>query len=231
VKRPGGTRVTDVTPQALAQQLLDAIGPTTITTVGNTATVAGRSAYDLRLAPKTADSLVKQADLFVDAATGLPLRVTVLARGASHPAIDVGFTSITLAAPPARVFTFRAPRGAKVNETPVPQGVGPDIWHGDPGLDRDLTKHSMRPGASANGTRVLGTGWASVLEIRGLPSPALGDERLRGLLQRARSAKGAFGTGRLLTTALLTVLITDDGRVFVGAVTPEALVRTANSAR
>jgi outer membrane lipoprotein-sorting protein len=227
-----GKHAPEGSPQALAQQLLDAIGPTTTTTVGTTASVAGRAAYDLRLAPKTAGSLVKQADLFVDAATGLPLRVTVLARQASRPAIDVGFTSITLAAPPARVFTFTAPRGAKVKEAPLPSVVGRPALPGDPGLDRGLTRHgSASPLTPASGPRVLGTGWTRVLEIRGLPAGTLSDPRLQALLRGAPTAKGTFGTGRLLTTALLSALITDDGRVFVGAVTPQALVRTANSAR
>jgi hypothetical protein len=34
-----------------------------------------------------------------------------------------------------------------------------------------------------------------------------------------------------LSTALLSVLLTDDGRAFVGAVTPEALLATAGTRR
>ena len=40
---------------------------------------------------------------------------------------------------------------------------------------------------------------------------------------------GAFGTGKLLRTRLLSVLQTDDGRVFVGAVTPAELLRVAGA--
>lgn len=244
--RPGAPDRAGATPQALAQRLLETVGPTTSVSVGNAATVAGRSAYDLRLAPKSTDSLVNQADLFVDSRTGLPLRVTVLARGDTRPAIDIGFRSISFKAPAAKVFAFTAPHGAKVQEQAVPHGAGSAGQRGnpgdagdpgDPGLDRDLMKPRdprlppAAPLAAANGPRVLGTGWAQVVEFRGLPAGALGDNRLRGVLQGARSVTGTFGSGRLLTTTLLTALITDDGRVFLGAVTPSALVRTANTAR
>jgi hypothetical protein len=38
---------------------------------------------------------------------------------------------------------------------------------------------------------------------------------------------GAFGSGRIVRTTLLTGLLTDDGRLYVGAVTPEALQAAA----
>jgi hypothetical protein len=40
---------------------------------------------------------------------------------------------------------------------------------------------------------------------------------------------GSFGTGQLLQTALVSVLILSDGRAFVGAVTPEHLEQVAAS--
>jgi hypothetical protein len=45
-----------------------------------------------------------------------------------------------------------------------------------------------------------------------------------GLLDGATQVTLANGvTGRLITTPLVSVLVLDDGRVAVGAVTPEAL--------
>ena len=38
---------------------------------------------------------------------------------------------------------------------------------------------------------------------------------------------GDWGSGRLLTSALFTVLVTDDGRVLGGAVGPDALYAAA----
>ena len=55
----------------------------------------------------------------------------------------------------------------------------------------------------------------------GVP-PAVG-----ALVRAARPVQGAFGSGHLLRTRLLSVLVTDDGRVYVGAVTPAELLRVA----
>ncbi len=254
LRRSAMVHPVDATPQAIADRLLQAVGPTTTVSAGSAATVAGRSAYDLRLSPKSADSLIQQADLFVDSATGLPLRVTVLARGATNPAIDIGFTSITFKAPPARVFTFTAPPGVKVHESAglpdmaglpgilglsgpdgmdgpdgTAHGTKPPVRPGNPGLDRGLLKPHAALAHLA--PKVLGSGWTAVVEVEGLPSGGLGGTPFSVILQGARKVTGTFGSGRVLTTTLLTVLITDDGRVFAGAVTPAVLVRTANTAR
>ncbi len=231
-KQPDAKHLPDATPQAMAQRLLATVGPTTKVSVANNASVAGRSAYTLRLAPKTTDSLVQQADLYVDSATGLPLRVTVLARGASHPAIDIGFSSISLAKPAAHLFTFTPPKGATVKEGSLPQLLGLVGRHAADGAGTVHAKpHNLAPAAKGQAPQVLGSGWASVVEIRGLPTGVLGDKRVLTLLSGTRTVTGKFGTGHILTTALLTALITDDGKVFIGAVTPAALVRTANTAR
>lgn len=209
------------TPQALAGQLLAAIDPTTVVTVGTAAFVAGRPAYDLRLSPKSPDSLISRADLYVDSATGMPLRATLLARGATKPAVDVGFTSVDLSRPAARIFRFSPPPGSKVSE----QAARPASA---------LKRRSSGPPAHftpapAGAPTVLGSGWTAVAELRTGAAPA-GDRQVQMVLRGAEVVSGRFGSGRLLRTRLLTVLLTDDGRVFAGAVTPQALLRAADSA-
>lgn len=205
------------TPQALAAQLLAAVDPTTEVTVGTAATVAGRSAYDLRLSPTSKDSLVERADLYVDAENGLPLRVTILARNTAHPAVDVGFDSIDLRTPPARIFSFAAPAGAKVTQAPLPQAQG--------GTHHDAMQ---RPPAAGAQPVVRGTGWTSVVEIEGVGAMAQAGQ-LQLLLRGAAPVTGTFGSGRIISTRLLTVLLTDDGRIFAGAVTRQVLLKTANA--
>lgn len=39
--------------------------------------------------------------------------------------------------------------------------------------------------------------------------------------------KGDFGTGTLFSTRVVNALVTEDGRAFVGAVTPEKLTEVA----
>jgi hypothetical protein len=43
------------------------------------------------------------------------------------------------------------------------------------------------------------------------------------LLQSLPVSSGAWGTGRILNGTLFSAILTDDGRVAIGAVAPEAL--------
>ena len=207
-----------LSPQAAADQALAAIDPSTLVRVEGTATVAGRSAYELVLSPRDAQSLVREVRLAVDSRTSLPLRVQVFAAGTSvEPALETGFRTLTFGRPDASVFRFTPPRGAKVSELPL---TLPD--------DR-------RPATApaSDSATVVGTGWTSVLRVDGVD---LGAATGRGsgaggslatITRAMRPVSGAFGSGRLLTTRLVSVLLLDDGRLYVGAVTPAALERAA----
>ena len=97
-----GSMPTPLTPQQAAQRLLTAVGPTTSVTSGPTTTVAGQDAYQLVVAPKDSRSLVGRMVVEIDAQhPGVVLGVQLFARGAASPAFQIGFTSITFAAPPA----------------------------------------------------------------------------------------------------------------------------------
>jgi outer membrane lipoprotein-sorting protein len=215
--RPDPTRVPP-TPQELARQLLAALSPSTQISVERNLRVAGRDAYQLRLRPKAPESLIDSVVLAVDGQTKVPLRVQVLAKGKQDPAVEVGFTQVQFRAPADDVFEFTPPPGAKVTTKQVSSGD-----FGGPG----------KPPAPSNGSgpAVLGSSWTAVLVARGvdLGSPGSGsDGRLaQELLRAATPVQGAFGHGRMLRTTLLTVLLTDDGRVYAGAVTPAAIEAAA----
>ena len=69
---------------------------------------------------------------------------------------------------------------------------------------------------------VTGSGWSSVIE---LPADAVPSELSRDpLIDQLTSAVDG---GRALTTALVTMLLTADGRVFAGAVPLERLQAAA----
>lgn len=215
-----------LTPQQAANQVLAAVGPTTTVSVDSNVTVAGQAAYELVLAPKDSSSLVGQVRIAIDGHNGEPLRVQVFARGASSPAISVGFTSITFVTPAPADISFTPPAGAKITKV-------------NPGQDTP----SGRP--AGTGVSAIGSGWLTVLE---LPSAALtagspaqgpvsannasGDSAavLQALIASATVEHGAWGTGRLLRTSLVSVLLTDNGKMFVGAVQPSVLYAAATKA-
>jgi outer membrane lipoprotein-sorting protein len=198
---------TDVsTPGELAQKFLDAVDPTTDVTLGSDTQVAGRSAYDLILTPRSSDTLVGSVSIAVDSDTGLPLSVEVLARGASDPAFSVGFTSLSLDAPSADLFSFTPPEGTTVTEQPFPTGKG----EGD------------ASGAAHPEPVVTGEGWDSIVELPlGSSTTDLTSSPL--FSQLTTPVDG----GNLLQTTLVSVLLTDDGRVFAGAVPAEQLQAAA----
>lgn len=197
------------TPRDAAGAVLAAVDPTTAVTVDPTARVAGRPAYQLVLTPRDPATLVASVRVALDSATGTPLRVQVWGTGdRTNPALEVGFTDVSFARPDASVFDFSAPPGATVTEQQLPAG----------GVDRpaDTADPTRRPEAAGVAPEVLGQGWTAVLRFPAGQVPSQLD-------QIATPVEG----GRVLRTALGSVLITDDGRVLAGAVAPERLLELA----
>ena len=217
---PGPHR-TPPTPQQLARQILAAVGPTTVVSVRDNVTVAGQPAYQLALAPKDSRSLIGQVEIAIDASNEQPLRVQVFARGASSPAFQSGYTTLSFGAPAMSNFMFTPPAGAKVKTVNVPAQPPHPPFRGVP---------RSRPGGPA----VTGTGWLTVLVIHGATAaaaPATAEPALlKALLKAATPVHGAWGSGRLLRTSLLSVLFTSRGTVLAGAVTPAVLYADAAAA-
>ncbi|RCG33305.1 DUF2092 domain-containing protein [Sphaerisporangium album] len=225
---------TATTPQDLADRLLKAADESTAVTVENGQHIAGRAAYQLVLTPKDSTSLVDRVTLALDGETYIPLRVQIFAKGAAEPAFEVGFTQVSFSAPAPENFAFTPPAGAKVKEQ-KPEAAKP----GEPWSKDGAAGHAA-PGAEAAraGARTHGSGWGTVAEVpfsladlskqqngpRGGGDPA---QMIESVLKSAKQVSGTWGSGKVITTKLVSVLLTDDGRLFAGAVTPEALVQAA----
>lgn len=211
VTLPAGTKAEEspvptpeaTTPSALAQRFLAAVDPSTAVTLGPDTKVAGRDAYDLVLTPRTDATLIGSVSIAVDGTTGVPLRVQVTARGAHSPAFQAGFTSFSATAPSASVFAFTPPKGSTVTEQTLPRDA-----------------HS-RPADHAR-PAVTGAGWSTVVALPAgsVPAGVTTDPLLRQLTQPVDG-------GRALSSALVSVLVTDDGRVLAGAVPVSALQAAA----
>jgi outer membrane lipoprotein-sorting protein len=199
------------TPQEAADRALAALDPTTAVTTAGTATVAGRPAYELVLDPRTDATRIAQVRLAVDSEEGVPLRVQVWSTKADEPVVDVGFTSVSFERPAASTFAFTPPEGATVTQGELPTAA-----------ERDAAKPS--PEAKAERPTVVGTGWSAVVVAR-VPQPpaASGDDQAAALLDALPRVSGSWGSGRLVDGTLFSAVVTDDGRVAVGAVAPSAL--------
>jgi outer membrane lipoprotein-sorting protein len=193
------------TPAGLATEALKAITPSTDVSVESATRVAGRSAYSLVLRPSDSRSTIRRVVLSVDSTTFAPVRVRIFG-AASAPAFDVGFSHVQFSRPNASVFNYSVPRGARVTRTPM----------------GGMPSGSSRADAPGS-TKVLGTGWTSVLEMSGSGG-------LQSVLPSQLSTPIAGSADRLVQTALVNAVLRPDGTVLVGAVRPALLERLAATA-
>ncbi len=249
-----------LTPQQAASHALALAGQTTTLSSDSNVTVAGQAAYQLVLAPKSSGSLVGQVRIAIDARNEVPLQVQVFARGAASPAIQIGFTSVSFARPPAADFAFRPPAGATVTQA----DAGPGAQEAGQAAAKAVGQLGARAAdpAAASSLRLIGQGWLAVASVPESALSALagpvphggsgsgavpyshssaqavrsggsgltglsGDGLLGALLNSAQHVSGTWGSGRLLRSSLVSVLITSKGRLLIGAVTPAVLYRAA----
>ncbi len=205
-------------PQQAAQALLAALDPTTVVSTADTVTVARRPAYDLVLKPRdSAGTLIGSVRIAIDGKEHVPLRVQVYAKGAKNPAFEIGFTQVSFDRPDDTLFAFTPPPGVKVSE-----GLGKSTG------DRPGAGTKPDAGSAGAGQTVIGTGWDAVLVLKTPNAPTANTNgALEGFLNQLPKVSGAWGSGRLLTGTIFSALLTDDGRLLVGAVPGQRLTTVA----
>jgi outer membrane lipoprotein-sorting protein len=199
------------TPQEAADRALAAVDPTTEVTVGRSATIAGRDAYELVLAPRDKASLVGQVRIAIDATEHVPLRLEVYPKGTDQTAFQIAFTQVDFARPDDEQFRFNPPPGAKVEE-----------------------ETGQRPGAepkapAGSNFTTVGEGWTAVAVVKGTKDAQTSEEKAQEtqILGALPRVSGAWGSGHLFSSRLVNVLVTDSGHVYAGMVAPERLYEVA----
>ncbi|MCK0116226.1 hypothetical protein MWU57_04200 [Isoptericola sp. S6320L] len=239
------------TPSEAAGLALAYARTTTDVTTTEPVEVAGRAAYQLEMRPQTDGTLVDRVLVAVDAETSVPLRTQVWSvQDAESPAIEVGFTDVSFDAPDPSVFDFSAPAGADVREVEVPlpepgtleqpssDALGEDAGVAVSGTGwetvvelSDVDVDAIL-GATAEGRLPEGSSGSSgaddlfeeLTESEDGELPGLPELDTQALYEQLTTEVDG---GRLLTSALLSVLVTDDGRVLAGAVPPATLEELA----
>jgi outer membrane lipoprotein-sorting protein len=210
--RPSTSEV-PITPQEAAREVLDAIGPSTVVSTDSAVEVADRPARELVLDPTDDRSLIGQVRVAVDDETSAPLRVQVLGVNGQTVA-EVGFTDVEFGTPEARRFEFNPPPGAKVTDKGA---VEPPA---------DLTEAEREQARKAAEeikarTEVIGEGWTTVV-VTEVPEDAESGQ-LDAVLASLPTESGDWGTGKVLSGTAFSAVLTDDGRLAVGAVRPQVL--------
>ncbi|MGQ5650480.1 LolA family protein [Streptomyces sp. EKR5.2] len=223
------------TPKDFAEEALKAGDKTTSVTVDGTAQVAGRDAYKLLIRPKQSGTTVGAISIAVDARTGMPLKFTLTPASGGAAVVDVGFTEVSFARPAASTFDFTPPKGTKVTQGDEMKGHEGKAQ--PKGMEKALPK-GMEKGAEGTGPKTIGEGWNAIAVFDsggkgGVPSGAASDGgAAAGFLgSLGDQVKGKFGSGTVFSTRLVNALMTDDGKVYVGAVTKDALVKAADAGK
>jgi hypothetical protein len=217
----------DLLPNTLAGRLLAEAEPDELSRIGADR-IAGRDALGLRLVPSAAASSVDRVEFFVDAETGLPLRVRVFGKGAGNPAIDTRFVDLAISSPSPGVTTFTPPPGAS-REVGDSLGVLQNAAHELPPVKlpdtlAGLPRRTLAGAPPAIG--IYGRG-ITVLAVVPLPRGVAGDIR-SAAAQDPNAVIDDLGTR--LTAGPLSILLVAGTRpqsVIVGTVTLDALAQAA----
>ena len=187
-----------------------------------TAMVAGRTAYELVLQPKDAGSLVESVHIAIDGKTHVPTRVQVFAKNAEQPRLRGGLHLLRPDHTGPSVFTFNPPPGTKVTEgsaqaargaSPRHRRVTPARSHGGRRRQAEDRRHRAGPRSSS----------PSCPPADGSKAPSGSGQLADDAQGPARGQRHAGARDTCCGARLFSALLTDDGRVAVGAVAPEAL--------
>ncbi|KES08033.1 membrane protein [Streptomyces toyocaensis] len=219
------------TPKDFAEEALKSVDDTTSVTVDGTAQVAGRDAYKLVVEPKQSGSTVGAISIAVDHETGMPLKFTLTPSSGGAAVVDVGFTEVSFDRPAASTFEFTPPKGAEVTEDGEL-----DRGREHPGKPENAPKSEEDLAKGLDGLKMLGEGWNTVATFDtgaggGLPTGDTGGDLGGFLGSLGDQVEGEFGTGTVFSTRLVNALFTEDGKVYVGTVTKDALVKAADAGK
>ena len=201
-------------PEAIADYLVSMVDETSQIEVGKDHSVAGRSAYQLIVSPDSANSLIDNAAISVDYETGMPLRVELFSTTQDVAAMSVGFSSISFGAVDQALFDFTPPAGTTVETFDADQLMG----YEKPEFPESDYEAPAEP-------EVIGSDWDSVIHLdklpESIPQDLMANELFADLLTEVPG-------GKVFSTPLVNVLLTDSGEVFAGAVTIDYLLSLTN---
>lgn len=205
-------------PEAIADYLVSMVDETSQIQVGKDHSVAGRSAYQLIISPDSPNSLVASAAVSVDSETGMPLKVEIFSTAQVEAAMTVGFESISFGSVDQGLFSFTPPAGTSVETFDADELMATlDGYEKPEGYVSDYEVPAE--------PEVLGSDWDSVVHLAALPADIPQDLMATELFADMLTEVPG---GKVFSTPLVNVLLTDSGEVYMGAVTIDYLLSLAN---
>jgi hypothetical protein len=224
-------RADDLLPPQAARRLLGhlALGDRVSALAGRR--IAGRAAAGLRVVPGSPDSTVGSVDTWVDAASGLPLAVTVRDRHGSA-AFESTFLDIDLAAPASADLVAPSPQGARTEVQDAPDVVALVDRYARRGFPPALAGSPRTPGV-IRGTATYGRGLARFVVIPLPPdvgADVLDAARLRAPLKNVPGGQIVVLDAGIVTAAVAVADRGQDDYLLAGLVTPQVLAAAGQAA-
>jgi len=205
-------------PEAIADYLVSMVDETSQIEVGKDHSVAGRSAYQLIISPDSPNSLVASAAVSVDSETGMPLKVEIFSTTQVEAAMTVGFENISFGSVDQGLFSFTPPAGTSVETFDADELMA--TLDGSEKPEGYVSDYEVPAEPE-----VLGSDWDSVVHLAALPADIPQDLMATELFADMLTQVPG---GKVFSTPLVNVLLTDSGEVYMGAVTIDYLLSLAN---
>jgi hypothetical protein len=219
-------RTADLVPPAVAKLLLDDVDPSEVRRLP-ARRVAGIDAPGLRLQPAAPQSSIDHVDLWADPASGVALRVDVVAKGADQPAFTTAFQQFDSATPSRSRTTFVTPPGADFRYDDV-LDIADAANQYAPVLPPDVVAGLTKAPQADGAVGVYGSGVTRLLAV---PMRHQEAEPLREQLLTTLGVQ-SLDRGTLITVGPLSVLLTgtedEGGWLIAGTVTPDTLTAAAD---
>lgn len=215
----------DLVPPTLARFLLQGAREDELSRLPDRV-VAGRAAAGLRLTPDDRASTVGHVDVWLDAASGLALRVEVSGRDDRRPVLSTALREVEIATPPAAATRFTPHEGVTVNYEESVDVAARANALALYDLPRSLAGLTSRDGDDPAAVGVYGRGPTTLIALPLRPRIAW---QLRDRLQSSANAEQtAVGVLAPVGPIMLLVTPAEEGAfLLAGTVNAETLQRAA----
>ncbi len=216
----------DVLPNVLGARVLEDALPEELDRIGS-ARVAGRTAYGLRLTPADPQSSIAHADVWADAATGVPLKVELVSSGDGSVALSTSLLDVSFEPPADDLLEFTPPPDAEVSyDDTVDLAAAADRY-----AERDIPETLADLPARAAGVRSVGVYGRGPTLLLALPLRDSDAEQFREELAK-RPGATCLPQGWVVGTGPLQLLVTSPAFggswLVAGTVTREAAIDAAD---
>jgi hypothetical protein len=218
----------DLVPASLARRLLSQAASDEVRRLPG-ARIAGHDATGLRLTPGDTQSSIDHVDVWALPASGLPVSVSVYAKGVSGSVFDTSLQDVATTMPDASVTAFEPPPGARIREQRAPDIVALMDQIADIQPPRELAGLPVDAAIRHEGSvGVYGHGLTVLVAIP-LPARVAGplDEQLEKLVGATRNKQGVTVTVPPVALLLSNQDVEGQAWLLAGTVTSATLTTAA----